>query len=97
MLKGMPKVSNQCIMAIIEKAGQRPPSEFAGEFLEHLIKSDQKPALTALMAIQEKFSQGDEEVGLKIIASVGIFWKQIETMIEAAELENLFAEGEANV
>ena len=65
--------------------------------MEHLIKSDQKPVLTALMALQEKFSQGDEEVGLKIIASVGIFWKQIEATLEAAELENLFAEGEANV
>ncbi len=97
MLKGMPKVSHECIMAIVEKAGQGPPDKFAGEFLEHLVESNQKPVLTALMALQEKFSQGDEEVGLKIIASVGIFWKQIEATLEAAELENLFAEGEANV
>ena len=97
MLKGMPKVSQGCIMAIIEKAGQRPPDEFAAGFMTHLIESDQKPALTALMALQEKFSEGDAEVGLKIIAAVGIFWKQIETMIEAKALENLFAEGEANV
>ena len=31
------------------------------------------------------------------MAAVGVFWKQIETMMEAEELENLFAEGEANV
>ena len=97
MLKGMPKISGQCIMAIIEKAGQRPPDEFAADFMEHLVESDQTHALTALMAISEKLSQGDEEVELKIIASVGIFWKQIEATIEAAELENLFSEGEANV
>ena len=97
MLKGMPKVSQGCIMAIIEKAGQRPPDEFAAGFMTHLIESDQKPALTALMALQEKFSEGDAEVGLKVIAAVGIFWKQIEATLEAVELENLFAEGEANV
>ena len=97
MLKGMPKVSHECIMAIIDKAGQGPPDEFAAEFMTHLIESGQKPALTALMAMQEKLAGGDETVGLKIIAAVGIFWKQIEATIEAAELENLFAEGEANV
>ena len=97
MLKGMPKVSHECIMAIVEKAGQESPDKFAGEFMEHLVKSDQKPVVTALIALQEKFSGGDPEVGLKIIASVGIFWKQIEATLEAAELENLFAEGEANV
>ena len=86
MLKGMPKISSQCIMAIIEKAGQRPPSEFASDFMQHLIKSDQSHALTALMAISEKLSEGDGEVGLKIIASVGIFWKQIEATIEAEEM-----------
>ena len=86
MLKGMPKISGQCIMAIIEKAGQRPPSEFAADFMEHLVKSDQSHALTALMAVSEKLSQGDAEVGLKIIASVGIFWKQIEATIEAEEM-----------
>ena len=86
MLKGMPKVSNGCIMAIIEKAGQRPPDEFAAEFMTHLIESDQKPALAALMALQEKFSEGDAAVGLKVIAAVGIFWKQIEATIEAEEM-----------
>ena len=65
--------------------------------MAHLAESDQQDSLTALMAVSEKLSQGDAEVGLKIIASVGIFWKQIEATIEAAELENLFAEGEANV
>ena len=97
MLKGMPKVSHECIMAIVEKAGQRPPDEFAAGFMTHLIESGQKPVLTALMALQDKFSDGDEIVGLKIIAAVGIFWRQIEATLEAAELENLFAEGEANV
>ena len=97
MLKGMPKISESCIMAIVEKAGQKPPDQFASEFINHLVMSGQKPALNTLMALQEKFSQGDAEVGLKIIAAVGIFWKQIETTLEAAVLENLFAEGEANV
>ena len=92
MLKGMPKVSGGCIMAIIEKAGQRPPSEFATEFMKHLVESDQTHALTALMAISEKLSQGDEEVELKIIASVGIFWKQIEATLEGKELEEWLSE-----
>tara|TARA_R100001244_G_scaffold43155_1_gene38757 strand:+ start:247 stop:528 length:282 start_codon:yes stop_codon:yes gene_type:complete len=86
MLKSMPKISGQCIMAIIEKAGQRPPSEFAADFMAHLVESDQQDSLTALMAVSEKLSQGDAEVGLKIIASVGIFWKQIEATIEAEEM-----------
>ena len=86
MLKGMPKISGQCIMAIIEKAGQRPPDEFAANFMAHLVESDQQDSLTALMAVSEKLSQGDAEVGLKIIASVGIFWKQIEATIEAEEM-----------
>ena len=97
MLKGMPKINHDCIMAVIEKAGQQPPVVFVAEFLAHLIKTDQKDATLALMAIQDKFANGDESLGLKIMASVGIFWKQIETMMEAEELENLFAEGEANV
>ena len=94
---GMPKINHDCIMAVIEKAGQQPPAVFVAEFLAHLIKTDQKDATLALMAIQDKFANGDESLGLKIMASVGIFWKQIETMMEAEELENLFAEGEANV
>ena len=93
----MPKINHDCIMAVIEKAWQVSPEIFVAEFLAHLIKTDQKPATMALMALQEKFGNGDEEVGLKIMASVGVFWKQIETMMEAEELENLFAEGEANV
>ena len=93
----MPKINHDCIMAVIEKAGQQPPDVFVAEFLAHLIKTDQKDATLALMAIQDKFANGDESLGLKIMASVGIFWKQIETMMEAEELENLFAEGEANV
>jgi len=97
MLKGIPKISENCIMAVVEKAGQKPPDQFATEFIEHLIWSKQKSALNTLMALQEKFSGGDPEVGLKIMAAVGIFWKQIEATLEAAELESLFAEGEANV
>ena len=93
----MPKINHDCIMAVIEKAGQQPPAVFVAEFLAHLIETDQRAATMSLMAIQEKFAGGDEIMGLKIMASVGIFWKQIETTIEAEELENLFAEGEANV
>ena len=51
----IPKISDECVMAIIEKAGQESPSIFATEFLADLVAAEQKPVATLLLALTEQF------------------------------------------
>ena len=81
----IPKISDECVLAIIQKAGQEQPHEFAAQWLAELVLADQKPVATMLMALTEQFCD-DELQACKLVACVGLIWKQIETTMEAEEM-----------
>lgn len=85
MLNKIPKIKDGCVMAIIQKSSQISPQLFAGEFLGQLVVADQKPVATMLMALTEQFCDNEAEA-CKLVACVGLIWKQIETTMEAEEM-----------
>ena len=86
----IPKINDDCVMAVIAKAGQISPQVFAGEFLGQLVIKDQKPVATMLMALTEQFCD-DESQACKLVACVGLIWKQIETTMEAEEMNEAWS------
>jgi hypothetical protein len=86
----IPKISDECVMAIIEKAGQESPSIFATEFLADLVAAEQKPVATLLLALTEQFCDNDKQ-SAKLVATVGLIWKQIETTMEAEEMNKAWS------
>ena len=87
----IPKISDECVMAIIEKAGQESPSIFATEFLADLVAAEQKPVATLLLALTEQFCDNDKQ-SAKLVATVGLIWKQIETTMEAEEMNKAWSQ-----
>jgi len=83
----MPIITADCIKATVEKAAQGDPCEFATNFMLHLIETDQEATLMQLLALAQQFGGDDTIVHWKILATVGIVWKEIEATLEAKEME----------
>jgi|TARA_R100000908_G_scaffold48960_1_gene24485 hypothetical protein len=81
----IPKINDACVMAGIQKAGQEAPSLFAAEFLTELVEADQKPVVGLLMALTDQFCD-DEQQAQRMVAVVGLVWKQIEATMDAEEM-----------
>ena len=86
----LPQVSKECIEAVIGKAGQSSPAEYAKDFIEEL--EDKNPHLmNELKTFCVNTCKEPKSMALSM-AYIGVFYNSIKAQIEANELKQLFNE-----
>jgi hypothetical protein len=102
-----PKITNECIMAVLEKATQRDPYTYAAESLMNLIRDEQIALASAMTATAEGFAErlaeaigGDDEqtedfaqtLSVSIVATALMVYESMKAQHEAQELAEMFGE-----
>ncbi len=89
-MNNIPQVKDGCVLATIEKISQVTPDEFAAKFMTDLVVAEQQNIAEAIIGLATQFFDEPREQA-KLIASVGLVWKAIDTTIEAEEMNEAWA------
>jgi hypothetical protein len=98
-----PTITNDCILAVMEKATQKDPYTYSAESIMNMIRDGQVPLAGAITATAEGFAErlttdiGEDEafaqtLTVAIVASCLMMYNAVLAQHEAEELAEMFGE-----
>ena len=93
-MKSLPKISEECICAVIEKItlDTNTTGEITTTLITELAETGNEPLAATLIELMDGILEDDVPKKLMVSAAFLLMLKMVNTTIEAQELKNMFEE-----